>query len=159
MPVFLPDETDEQLDQDVQNIRTLMLRLSWSSQRRMARTLVHDDLTMPQFMTLRAIQRVGEAGCTMTALAEAAYQVGATMTGIIARLEERELVQRQRDSSDHRVQRVTLTQAGQNLLEQIEEQQAGHYRYILQRLSAQDRQQILRILELYLQVSLEDTQI
>jgi DNA-binding MarR family transcriptional regulator len=42
-------------------------------------------------------------------------QVGATLTGVIDRMEERNLVRRHRDEHDRRVCRIWLTEAGKNL--------------------------------------------
>lgn len=54
-------------------------------------------------------------GLATSDLGDRLGQVGGTITGVIDRMEERGLVQRQRDPNDRRVWRIWLTEAGRNL--------------------------------------------
>jgi DNA-binding MarR family transcriptional regulator len=68
------------------------------------------NLTGPQLACLRQLQTSG--AMTMTALAAAVSLSPATVSGILDRLEARELIQRERQSEDKRRVLVTLTAAG-----------------------------------------------
>lgn len=48
-------------------------------------------------------------------LGDRLQQVGGTLTGVLDRMEERGLVQRERDQNDRRVWRIRLTEAGRQL--------------------------------------------
>lgn len=54
-------------------------------------------------------------GQATSRIAEKLNQVGGTMTGVIDRMEERELVRRDRDAHDRRIWRIWLTETGRQL--------------------------------------------
>ncbi len=56
-------------------------------------------------------------GLATSDLGDRLCQVGGTITGVIDRMEERDLVKRQRDLNDRRVWRIWLTESGRNLEE------------------------------------------
>lgn len=57
-----------------------------------------------------------EDGLATTGIADCLKQLGATMTGVIDRMEDRKLVYRKRDADDRRVVRVWLTDEGRQLM-------------------------------------------
>jgi DNA-binding MarR family transcriptional regulator len=54
-------------------------------------------------------------GLPTSSIGEQLQQVGGTLTGVLDRMEERGLVRRERDSSDRRIWRIWLTDAGKEL--------------------------------------------
>ncbi|MBD2775765.1 MarR family winged helix-turn-helix transcriptional regulator [Iningainema tapete] len=58
-----------------------------------------------------------EDGLPTSVIAEKLGQLGATLTGVVDRMEERHLVRRERDASDRRIVRIWLTPEGENLKE------------------------------------------
>ncbi|NJO79418.1 MAG: MarR family transcriptional regulator [Cyanobacteria bacterium RM1_2_2] len=58
-----------------------------------------------------------EDGLSTSGIAEKLGQLGATLTGVVDRMEERKLVYRERDPADRRVVRIWLTAAGEELKE------------------------------------------
>lgn len=56
-----------------------------------------------------------EDGLPTSGIGERLQQVGGTMTGVLARMEERGLVQRRRDAHDRRIWRIWLTEEGKRL--------------------------------------------
>jgi MarR family transcriptional regulator, organic hydroperoxide resistance regulator len=144
---------DEQLASDTEAVGCIALHLSWIAQRGLSQELTTFHLTVPQFMALTAIRRHG-GGCNMSTLAGDTYQVLATMTGIMDRLVERDLVERQRDISDRRAVRVALTEAGEQLLKRVEHRKQARLERTLAHLSVPDRQELLRLMALYLHATL-----
>jgi DNA-binding MarR family transcriptional regulator len=138
------------LERDAAYFDALTVQLGWALHRQLSEHLKAYDLTVPQFTTLRALARL-EHACTMTELAEAAMQVPATMTGIVDRLEQRRLVQRQRDATDRRSVLVTITATGSEMLAAI----AGEKRLRLARflggLPGAQRQELLTLLHAFLE--------
>ena len=58
-----------------------------------------------------------EDGLATSSISEKLQQVGGTLTGVLDRMVERDLVRRERDTHDRRVWRIWLTETGQNLQE------------------------------------------
>ncbi|GAB1545361.1 MarR family transcriptional regulator [Scytonema sp. NUACC21] len=58
-----------------------------------------------------------EDGLPTSVIAEKLGQLGATLTGVVDRMEERHLVRRERDTSDRRMVRIWLTPEGERLKE------------------------------------------
>ncbi len=73
--------------------------------------LTEHGLSSPQIGTLRVLARLGRS--TPTDLAEALHLSPQTMAGILQRLEQRGLVERERDTADRRSFLVRMTQTGQ----------------------------------------------
>ena len=57
-----------------------------------------------------------EDGLSTSGIADRLKQLGATLTGVVDRMEQRNLVFRQRDESDRRVVRIWLTEEGKRLM-------------------------------------------
>lgn len=146
---------DPQLQADVAEMERVTLRMSWAAHRTQAQRLKEFNLTMPQFMVLRALQRLAP-GCTMTELGEAAIQVPATVTGIIDRLEQNNLVSRQPNPSDRRSYHILLTSAGQTLLHQIDEERRQGIAILFQNMPVEHRQLLLGFMHSYIDAMLEE---
>lgn len=58
-----------------------------------------------------------EDGLATSSIAEKLKQLGATLTGVLDRMEERGIVRRERDPQDRRIWRVWLTDEGKRLKE------------------------------------------
>ena len=134
-----------------------IMRLSMASRRRLALDLEPHSLTVPQYTTLRALHRNPD-GCSMTALAESSFQLAATMTGIVDRLVERALVQRNHDPADRRMKVVSLTGKGAQLMKEFENKQIERLEGIFHRFSPQERSELLRFMDLYLSTTMADIQ-
>ncbi len=57
-----------------------------------------------------------EDGLSTSGIADKLKQLGATLTGVVDRMEDRQLVYRARDSSDRRIVRIWLTEEGKRLM-------------------------------------------
>ena len=75
------------------------------------------DLTPFHWLVLRCLSE--EDGLPVSEITQRLQEVGGTMTGVIDRMEERELVSRVRDASDRRIYRVYLTKKGQEVERQL----------------------------------------
>jgi len=140
----------------VDRFHQLSMRLAWASRRQLTNELDAFGLTAPQFMVLHTLIRRPD-GCSMSELAEASQQVSATMTGIVDRLCERGLLQRNRAVDDRRSVRILLDQSGVDLLQQIVQKQKEQFARLLADLSADECQQMLTSLSLYLEIILPKT--
>ena len=144
---------DPQLQADVAEMERATLRMSWAAHRTQAQRLKEFNLTMPQFMVMRALQRL-EPGCRMTELGEAAIQVPATVTGIIDRLEQKNLVLRQPNPSDRRSYHILLTPTGQALLNQIDAERRQGIAMLFQNIPVEHRKLLLSFMHNYIDAML-----
>jgi DNA-binding MarR family transcriptional regulator len=140
---------ETELQDNVVEMERLMVQLGWVLHRQQTQRLKSHNLTMPQFMLLRALQRLGDS-CTMSELAEAAMQVSATVTGIMDRLEERELVGRRPNPADRRSYQVVLTPQGESLLADVDQDNRERIAAYLRTMPANGRAQLLQLLGGYL---------
>lgn len=138
-----------ELEKDAVMLETINVRLSWMERRRLEQELDGFNLTMPQYMTLRCVLK-SPAGCSMTELAESSHQLSATMTGIVDRLAERGLVQRERDPRDRRALRVMLTQEGKQLMEKVSERKHARMVALLAALTPEERRTMIEMSRRYL---------
>lgn len=60
-----------------------------------------------------------EDGLSTTGIADKLKQLGATLTGVVDRMEDRNLVYRERDFKDRRIVRVWLTKEGKQLMQAL----------------------------------------
>ncbi|MEN8243054.1 MAG: MarR family transcriptional regulator [Chloroflexota bacterium] len=146
-----PLQENNPLETDLEAIERVMLQLGWATHRRLHQELAEFNLTVSQFAAMRALQEFDE-GCSMSELAEAARQISATMTGIVDRLVEREIITRQRDPDDRRALRVSLTERGTGLLETIKEKKRVRLARFLEDLSPTERKDFVRMIGKYLEV-------
>ena len=58
-----------------------------------------------------------EDDLSTSGIANKLKQLGATLTGVVDRMEERHLVRRERDLSDRRIVRIWLTEEGKQLMQ------------------------------------------
>lgn len=105
-------------------ISDIVRQITWQSHKQLLQTLSRPDiaLTMPQMVTLFAIRAAHT--CRMSELAEVTQQSAGTLTGIVDRLIDDNLVGRVRDVDDRRVVKVMLTAEGERRAAVVE--QARH---------------------------------
>ena len=133
------------LTKDLEEVAALLPRLVGAQHRRLARELAEYGLTFPQFVALTVLEPCTQ-GCRMGPLAAAALQSAAAMTGIVDRLLDRGLVERERHSEDRRAVVVRLTEEGAGLLAQVKETRLQEGRALLAALSPEDRRHFRRVL-------------
>lgn len=146
-PLEQPGQTS--LAATVAAVDRLTLQMAWALHRQQAQDLRRHDLTMPQFMVLRALQRQ-DGACTMSQLADEAMQVPATMTGIVDRMEAQELVRRQGNPDDRRSTVVVLSADGRRLLDRIDDERRAALALFVGDLAEADRESLLSSLGTYL---------
>lgn len=94
--------------------------------------LLSMDLTVQQLRVLMILMATGDRSAHE--LAEAVGVGATTLTGIVDRLESRELVTRKPDASDRRVRLIGLTTSGKRLVNDTHEQHKRKKRRLLRRL-------------------------
>lgn len=105
--------------EQLKRIHSSFMLLMHISKRWFAQRLQTYNLTLPQFVALASLVGHKEP-CTMSDLTSVTFHDAPTMTGVIDRLVKMKLVQRTRSETDRRVVLVAATQAGVDLVEDIE---------------------------------------
>jgi DNA-binding MarR family transcriptional regulator len=132
-----------------ERLRGALLRLIRFESRRLAGILAQYDLTMPQYFTLQALRTLGPGG-RMGDLAHRMCHSSATTTGLVERLEEACLVERIMDPADRRAVQVRITARGDRLLDDVAHAQRERLAGALGRLEAADREELLCLVQRYL---------
>src|ERR1700674_5823225 len=140
--------TSVSLEQDAERLSQGIKRLMWTDSRRLAQTLAPYDLTVPQFFALYSIHH-GGVSCRMGDVAHRLFQSSATMTGIVTRLEADALVERVMDPADRRAVLVRATDRARKILSEVLAAERETVAIALERLSPRDRDEFLRLLDVY----------
>jgi MarR family transcriptional regulator, organic hydroperoxide resistance regulator len=88
-----------------------------------------------------------EDGLSTTGIADRLKQLGATLTGVVDRMEERHLVYRERDSNDRRIVRVWLTDEGRHLMKVLPLLGAETINRAASNLSKAEQETIVKLLD------------
>ena len=136
MPVF-----NEVEDQIVASIRRIIRAIDLQSRR------LQDQhkLAGPQLATLRGAQKLGEV--SISTLARAVHLSQPTVSGILNRLERRELVVRKRSAGDRRSVVIGVTEEGLRVLDEAPSLLQDRFRAELARLEDWERHWMLSALE------------
>jgi MarR family transcriptional regulator, organic hydroperoxide resistance regulator len=100
-----------------EEIAALVIRLASDLEAWIARAVAPLGLTEPQALLIRRLRRPMSMGTA----AEALHCDASNLTGIVDRLERRGLVERRTLATDRRVKELILTDAGREVLRQLEE--------------------------------------
>jgi len=104
----------------LEEIERAIMQISWLAQRQFMQLLDEERfrLTLPQFYTLLHLFQTDEE-CKMSDLAEATHLSAASLTGVVDRLLEKQLVERTRHERDRRQVMVVVTARGRELIVEI----------------------------------------
>ncbi|MEM1254506.1 MAG: MarR family transcriptional regulator [Cyanobacteria bacterium P01_H01_bin.21] len=88
-----------------------------------------------------------EDGLSTSGIASKLKQLGATLTGVVDRMEDRNLVYRERDTSDRRIIRIWLTDEGKKLMTVLPPIGAETLSKATQDMSKTEQETALRLLD------------
>ena len=103
-------------------------------------------LSMTHFQVMAILDADGP-----TAMSRLAEQIGVSFsnaTGIVGRLEEREVVIRVHDRGDRRIVLAQLTDAGREMLRHVEEVRLAHLRQLLDTMTLDEQRTVLSAMKL-----------
>lgn len=106
----------------LEEIERAILQISWLAQRQFMQLLDDDRfrMTLPQFYTLLQLFHL-DAACKMSDLADATHQSAASLTGVVDRLMEKQLVERIKHPHDRRQVMVVITVRGRDQILEIKQ--------------------------------------
>ncbi|NJL36307.1 MAG: MarR family transcriptional regulator [Leptolyngbyaceae cyanobacterium RM2_2_4] len=88
-----------------------------------------------------------EDGLSTTGIADKLKQLGATLTGVVDRMESRNLVYRERDAGDRRIVRIWLTDEGKRLMHILPPIGAETIKKATHNVSKAEQESILKLLD------------
>jgi len=88
-----------------------------------------------------------EDGLPTSGIGDRLQQVGGTMTGVLARMEERGLVERRRDEHDRRIWRIWLTEEGKRLQDVLPQMAFELREQALENFSSSDRERLSQLVD------------
>lgn len=145
MNTFAHPTDQTAVDADAAELHELAYQLSHLARRQMHAALAAFNLTMPQFSVLKCILS-HQNNISVSALAEATHQVLPTITGILNRLEERDLVVRRRSPTDRRTQLISITPPAENILIEFSQRNRAQMSALLTKISPEERRLLLQII-------------
>ncbi len=131
---------------------------TWNSHRHFMSLSEKIGLTVPQVVVLEKLKERGEP-CSMQELSELTLQSGAALTGVIDRLVKAGFVTRTPYLHDRRVVAVTLTEAGDERLKDLQNYLRASFATDMQGFSDTELQQFTLLLQKFLVVSDERARI
>ncbi len=140
-------------DQDpFEQIERAILQIGWLGQRQFMQLLADErfDLTVPQFHTLLHLTYC-EGECNMSDLARSTHQSAASLTGVVDRLLEKQLVARGRPEGDRRQVVVSATERGRALLQTIKRARREEMRTALAHIQPSELSELQRLLDAVLE--------
>lgn len=133
---------------EIEQIEQAIMQISWLGQRQFMQLL--DDerfrLTLPQFYTLLHLHQT-TGPCKMTELADLTHQSAASLTGVVDRLLEKELVERTRHDRDRRQVMVGVTARGSAMIAEIKQARYEQMQAALGDLSQENMQMLQQLLD------------
>lgn len=102
------------------------------------------DITPEQFVVLNKLSE--QDGCSQRDLAECVFKDTATLARMLDTLERKGVVERRRDQEDRRQYRVTITDKGRDLIEQLRQLVHEHKQRTFSCLSSEELDQLMGLL-------------
>ncbi|WP_009632754.1 MarR family winged helix-turn-helix transcriptional regulator [Synechocystis sp. PCC 7509] len=88
-----------------------------------------------------------EDGLPTSSIGDKLQQVGGTLTGVLDRMEERQLIRRERDPRDRRIWRIWLTDAGKELESVLPPIAVELREQAMQGISSEDREKMSDLID------------
>ncbi len=131
-----------------EEVERVIMQISWLGQRQFMQLLDEErfHLTLPQFYTLLHLHQIADA-CKMSDLADATHQSAASLTGVVDRLLEKQLVERTRHPRDRRQVMVVVTPRGNTLIAEIKRARHEQMHSAFMHLHPDDIDTLLRLLD------------
>ena len=105
------------------------------------------EVTLQQYNVLRILRGAGEEGLPILEVGKRMVEQSPGITRLIDRLEDKELIARERSRMDRRQINVTITQKGLALLEKMDKPVRDTDRKLMENLSEEDIEKLISLLD------------
>ena len=134
-----------EIDSFCQKMDELIPRLGRKFLKKGPMVLAHDKITVPQIFILEMLSQ--REFSNMGDLAEDLSISTSAVTGLINRMLKARLVERMRGHKDRRIVKVKITKKGSSIVKKLIEQRRQAVMEIFSKISRQDREKYIDILE------------
>ena len=135
-----------------------LLRARETTMRSFRRMLGEHELTEQQWRVLRALSATDGDGLEIRTLAAETFLLGPSLSRILAKLEQRLLIQRLAVATDQRRSRITLTAVGAALVATIGPESEARYREIEAAFGPKRYERLLGLLDELASLDLDTTE-
>ena len=114
----------EQLDENIFAVEKDLRHIAAIIKQKGREILSNYTITPPQFIALQWLDELGDM--TIGELSTKMYLAFSTTTDLVDRMEQNDLVVRERDTRDRRVVRVHLLEKGEQIITEVVEKRQGY---------------------------------
>lgn len=143
---------EREFPRDVEQIELLLRRVAFHVRQHGRRILERFDITPPQFDALQILDR--HENMTMGELCQRLYLASSTVTDLVQRMERAGLVQRDRDTTDRRLVRLTVLEEGRRVISEVIRERRAFLSEVLAQFTSEERAQVEAGLDHLLRVML-----
>jgi len=112
------------------------------------------ELTFPQLSVISMLEKRGEQ--KVSKLSEKMGLSNSTVSGILDRLEQKDIIKRERTEDDRRVVKISLTKKSQKFFNDFRQKKEEYFCQLLKRLSDEEIKDIIKGLEILNRVLTND---
>jgi DNA-binding MarR family transcriptional regulator len=131
--------------ESISKIIDLIRNLNKSMRHRFHDFMQDSGLTFPQLSVISTLTKNGEL--KVSVLSEKMGLSDSTVSGILDRLEQKNIIRRERNQDDRRVVKIALTEESRKFCKDFHKRKEEHFSNLLKRLSEQEIKDIIKGLE------------
>lgn len=136
---------NENYDENIVKIEFLLRKVCFGIKKRGRGILEDYKITPPQFDALQCL--INNGGLTISDLSLKLFQAPSTITDLVDRMENSELVERTRDIKDRRVVRVSVLQKGYDIIDKVLDERCKFVNEALKSINSEDRIEFIKYLD------------
>lgn len=136
---------NENYDENIVKIEFLLRKVCFGIKKRGRGILEDYKITPPQFDALQCL--INNGGLTISDLSLKLFQAPSTITDLVDRMENSELVERTRDIKDRRVVRVSVLQKGYDIIDKVLDERCKFVNEALKSINSDDRIEFIKYLD------------
>ncbi|MGH4124861.1 MAG: MarR family winged helix-turn-helix transcriptional regulator [Clostridium sp.] len=136
----------ENYDENIIKIEFLLRKVCFGIKKRGRGILEEYKITPPQFDALQCL--IHHGGLTISDLSLKLFQAPSTITDLVDRMENTQLVERTRDIKDRRVVRVSVLQKGYDIIDKVLNERCEFVNAALKSIDSDDRIEFIKYLDI-----------
>lgn len=136
----------ENYDENIIKIEFLLRKVCFGIKKRGRGILDDYKITPPQFDALQCL--IHNGGLTISDLSVKLFQAPSTITDLVDRMENSQLVERTRDIKDRRVVRVSVLQKGYDIIDRVLDERCKFVNEALKSVDSDHRIEFIKYLDI-----------
>lgn len=137
---------NEKYDENIVKIEFLLRKVCFGIKKRGRSILDEYKITPPQFDALQCL--INNGGLTISDLSLKLFQAPSTITDLVDRMENSQLVERSKDIKDRRVVRVSVLQKGYDIIDKVVNERCEVVNDALKSVNSDNRIEFIKYLDI-----------